>query len=132
MRSLNSYECNCTLIHLNTLRQSCYDLVSNNIIERGCSAPRVRAWCSVYFDSLIRSGDTEVMRSILIAVTFFAIGGAALEAGAEPVIEGNTIKGVRNTPYCEIIPVVRDRLHLKATVYNTLGLNDCPSAIWDT
>jgi hypothetical protein len=38
---------------------------------------------------------------------------------------------VRNARYCEIIPVVRDGLHLKATIYNTLGLNDCPSAIWD-
>ena len=72
------------------------------------------------------------MRSILVVATFIAVGGAALEAGAEPVIEGNTIEGVRNARYCEIIPVVRDGLHLKATVYNTLGLNECPSAIWDT
>jgi hypothetical protein len=33
---------------------------------------------------------------------------------------------VRNARYCEIIPIVRDRFHLVATVYNTLGLNDCP------
>jgi hypothetical protein len=72
------------------------------------------------------------MRRILMVVPFIVIGGAALEAGAGPVIEGSTIKGVRNVRYCEIIPVVRDGLHLKATIYNTLGLNDCPSAIWDT
>jgi hypothetical protein len=38
---------------------------------------------------------------------------------------------VRNARYCEVIPVVRDGLHLVATVYNTLGLNDCPAAAWD-
>jgi hypothetical protein len=37
---------------------------------------------------------------------------------------------VRNARYCEIIPIVRDRFHLVATVYNTLGLNDCPADIW--
>jgi hypothetical protein len=26
---------------------------------------------------------------------------------------------VRDARYCEIIPIVRDRLHLEATVYNT-------------
>jgi hypothetical protein len=67
----------------------------------------------------------------LAAATFIAIVGAALEARAEPVIEGNTIVGVRNARYCEIIPIVRDGLRLKATVYNTLGLNDCPAAIWN-
>jgi hypothetical protein len=41
---------------------------------------------------------------------------------ATPTIHGNVIEGVRNVRYCEIIPIVRDGL----TVYNTLGLNDCP------
>ena len=41
------------------------------------------------------------------------------------------IEGVRNVRYCELIPVVRRGLHLTATVYNTLGLNDCPAAVWD-
>jgi len=41
------------------------------------------------------------------------------------------IEGVRNVRYCELIPVVRRGLHLSATVYNTLGLNDCPAAVWD-
>ena len=41
------------------------------------------------------------------------------------------IEGVRNVRYCEIIPVVRSGFHLVATVYNTLGLNDCPPAVWD-
>jgi hypothetical protein len=28
---------------------------------------------------------------------------------------------VRDARHCEIIPIVRDRLHLEATVYNTLS-----------
>jgi hypothetical protein len=51
---------------------------------------------------------------------------------AMPTINGNTIEGVRNARYCEIIPIVRDGLHLIATVYNTLGLNDCPAQVWDS
>ena len=51
--------------------------------------------------------------------------------GAEPVKVGDTMQGVRNARYCEIIPIVRDGLHLTATVYNTLGHNDCPPKIWD-
>ena len=41
------------------------------------------------------------------------------------------IDGVRDARYCELIPVVRRGIHLVATVYNTLGLNDCPPEIWD-
>jgi hypothetical protein len=52
-------------------------------------------------------------------------------ASAEPVKVGDTMEGVRNERYCEIIPVVRDGLHLIATVYNTLGHNDCPAKVWD-
>lgn len=58
---------------------------------------------------------------------------AAAEAPvATPAIHGNVIEGVRNARYCEIIPIVRDGLHLTATVYNTLGLNDCPAKVWDS
>jgi hypothetical protein len=58
-------------------------------------------------------------------------GPAALAATPLPVIQGNTITGVRDARYCEIIPVVRKGLHLEATVYNTLGLNDCPASVWE-
>lgn len=59
-------------------------------------------------------------------------GGPSLAAEASRLtIDGNTISGTRDARYCEIIPVIRDGLHLEATVYNTLGLNDCPAAIWD-
>ena len=58
-------------------------------------------------------------------------GTTAGAATSVPIIEGNAISGVRNTRYCEIIPVLREGLHLKATVYNTLGLNDCPASVWN-
>ena len=45
----------------------------------------------------------------------------------EPVSEE-----LRNVRYCEIIPVTRKERTLTAWVYNTLGLNDCPAAEWDT
>jgi hypothetical protein len=60
-----------------------------------------------------------------------ALGTTAGAAMSVPIIEGNAISGVRNTRYCEIIPVLREGLHLKATVYNTLGLNDCPASVWN-
>jgi hypothetical protein len=56
---------------------------------------------------------------------------ATPEAVAEPVVKGDTVEGTRDARYCELIPVVREGLHLTATVYNTLGLNDCPPAVWD-
>jgi hypothetical protein len=67
-----------------------------------------------------------IRTGLLIGVLLIAAG-----AHAEPVIGGNTIENVRNARYCESIPIVRDGFHLTATVYNTLGLNDCPAAVWN-
>jgi hypothetical protein len=70
-----------------------------------------------------------VLRSLV--VTAFAATAIA-SAGAQTAdTEKHLIEGVRNVRYCEIIPVVRRGLHLAATVYNTLGVNDCPAAVWD-
>jgi len=75
---------------------------------------------------------TDCIRTTICLVFAGVYASAAAEAPkATPKIEGNTIEGVRNARYCEIIPIVRDGLHLTATVYNTLGLNDCPAALWD-
>jgi hypothetical protein len=52
-------------------------------------------------------------------------------AGPRSVAEEHARTHVRNARYCEIVPVVRDGLRLVATVYNTLGLNDCPASLWD-
>ena len=59
------------------------------------------------------------------------LGTGSVAKAAEPVKVGDTMEGVRNARYCEIIPIVRDGFHLKATVYNTLGHNDCPPKIWE-
>jgi hypothetical protein len=39
-------------------------------------------------------------------------------------------KNIRDTRYCEVIPVYREWFSLKAEVFNTLGLNDCPQDLW--
>src|SRR5262245_1146275 len=62
------------------------------------------------------------------AIVILASQGKAVAVLAEPVRVGDAMQDVRNARYCEIIPVVRV---LKATVYNTLGHNDCPAKIWD-
>jgi hypothetical protein len=64
--------------------------------------------------------------AILIALSAIAPAGAQTIEKAK-----NMIEGVRDARYCEIIPVVRQGLRFVGTVYNTLGLNDCPPAIWD-
>jgi len=69
-------------------------------------------------------------RSLTGAIAILIFAAAAVAAKAQPVIEGNSVTGTRDARYCEIIPVVRQGFHLTATVYNTLGLNDCPPAIW--
>jgi hypothetical protein len=66
---------------------------------------------------------------VLVASCASAAAGAPVATSS---IHGNVIEGVRNARYCEIIPIVRDGLHLTATVYNTLGLNDCPKKVWDS
>jgi hypothetical protein len=67
-----------------------------------------------------------------LAIACLILAGTPVGAEtAHPVIEGNAISGVRNARYCEIIPIVRQGLHLEATVYNTLGLNDCPASAWN-
>ena len=75
-----------------------------------------------------------VKRSLLasgaVVTLFLAFFITSIAASAEPVKAGDMMEGVRNARYCEIIPVVREGLHLTATVYNTLGHNDCPPNIW--
>ncbi|MEO8211206.1 MAG: hypothetical protein ABI840_11665 [bacterium] len=39
---------------------------------------------------------------------------------------------VRGKRYCEIFIVKREMIHFTATVYNTLGCNECPEDIWKT
>ncbi|MCD2173213.1 hypothetical protein [Rhizobium sp. C4] len=39
--------------------------------------------------------------------------------------------GLFNTRYCEILTLNRNGLKAKATVYNTIGFNDCPASAWN-
>jgi hypothetical protein len=62
------------------------------------------------------------IRAGALAGLILVASGASAEAETSGlIIKGNVIKGVRNARYCEIIPIVRDRFHLVATVYNMLG-----------
>jgi hypothetical protein len=75
-------------------------------------------------------GTDCIRASALAGFLLLAAGASAAgEPPPTPTINGNVIEGVRNARYCEIIPIVRDGLHLVATVYNTLGLNDCPAQV---
>jgi hypothetical protein len=70
------------------------------------------------------------------AVVGLAIGAVCQTVGAQVSSASAATDGAgrntRNARYCEIIPVVREGLHLVATVYNTLGLNDCPVSVWNS
>ena len=74
------------------------------------------------------TGTTKIHSRALSVLSLLAATPHAL---AELVVAGNRIEGTRDARYCELIPIVREGLHLVATVYNTLGLNDCPPSVWD-
>ena len=68
----------------------------------------------------------------IVAAAFTVVVAALTPAAAQTIDKGkHQIDGVRDARYCEIIPVVRKGLRPVGTVYNTLGLNDCPPALWD-
>ena len=61
-----------------------------------------------------------------------ALLGAGLLVAAVPApMAQDGAADLRGTRYCEIIPVYRDGLSFRLEVYNTLGQNDCPPAVWD-
>jgi hypothetical protein len=65
--------------------------------------------------------------TILLA-TALALPGAGWEQdGGKPMA---MMDDVRDRRYCELFLVKREGVHLKADIYNTLGLNDCPQAQW--
>ena len=66
------------------------------------------------------------MTTAVLAIAALVPGAAQTPDRAKHMIDG-----VRDARYCELIPVVRRGVHLLATVYNTLGLNECPPELWD-
>jgi len=71
-------------------------------------------------------------RGSILTASFVVAAALWQPAAAQSPAPAGGKSDVRNARYCELIPVVRDGLHFVATVYNTLGLNDCPAALWDT
>jgi len=53
-----------------------------------------------------------------------------LLAGPAAAVEPAGRDQLRNTRYCEMLVVSGGPLSLTASVYNTLGLNDCPATAW--
>jgi hypothetical protein len=68
-------------------------------------------------------GARSLLMMLASAATMLALTPAAAQTADKTK---HMIEGVRDARYCELIPVVRHGVHLIATVYNTLGLNDCP------
>lgn len=71
------------------------------------------------------SSDRRPLRALLAlaaTVVGLLVAAPAAEAQSPPL---------RGTRYCEIIPVYRDGLSFRLEVFNTLGQNDCPPAVWD-
>jgi len=67
-------------------------------------------------------------------VIFAAAGLTIIVAAATAQPSTKPLKmldDVRDRRYCELFVVKRQRAHLAAEVYNTLGLNECPQAAWD-
>ena len=70
----------------------------------------------------------------LVAVVLVACSNPTQPTEAIPAItpsQSMTVPAdLRNYRYCEVIPVFREGLTLPVQVYNTIGLNDCPAALW--
>ena len=47
----------------------------------------------------------------------------------KPIIK--VVSNMRNKRYCEILVVNGNLRNLTATVYNTIGCNDCPTTLWN-
>lgn len=68
-------------------------------------------------------------RSALAALLFPLAAGAA--QAQQPAPTPHLPAVLRDARYCEILPIHITREGLKASVYNTLGFDDCPADKWD-
>lgn len=85
------------------------------------------------------NGSRVLVGALVVVTLAFGLGacGAGDETstaapsttGSAPQAPGR--QGLRDARYCEVLPFVRERLTVKAGVYNTLGFNDCPADLWD-
>jgi haloalkane dehalogenase len=66
---------------------------------------------------------------LLVLSALLLANGARGQDGAKPM---SMMDDVRDRRYCEFFVVKREGVHLKAAVFNTLGLNNCSQAQWET
>ena len=71
----------------------------------------------------------DIRSSIVVAAGLTILVPAAIAQTSNKHLK--MLDDVRDRRYCELFVVKRQRAHLAAEVYNTLGLNDCPQAAWD-
>jgi haloalkane dehalogenase len=70
-------------------------------------------------------------KTVLLALTISLPATLMLRAQSTPAPAGMVERAnLRNVRYCEILVAERHGLSATASVYNTLGLNDCPEAKW--
>ena len=71
---------------------------------------------------------------ILVGVSLAQAGSrpVSVEQDATPttIATASGIGDIHNARYCEVLPVVLTGGKLVASVYNTLGLNECPDDVW--
>ncbi len=68
------------------------------------------------------------MKTPLLAAACLAAMIPSMPAFAD---EAGGKTGLFNTRYCEILTLDRHGIKVDATVYNTIGFNDCPSDAWN-
>lgn len=72
---------------------------------------------------------------ILFAMSVLIACGNSTETEGVPAVTRTQFEeppvNVRDYRYCEIIPIFREGTTIVAEVYNTFGLNDCPTDLWN-
>ena len=71
--------------------------------------------------------------AVTSTVTAAASGTATAEQyGPGPAVDiGGDQSNLRDVRYCEVLPATRDGNTFTASIYNTIGLSECPADLWD-
>lgn len=70
-------------------------------------------------------------KALAAGCTLFSIIAVSPVRADSAIDFGPGVSGLRDKRYCEVIYGNRDVFALNVKVYNTLGLNDCPAALWN-
>jgi hypothetical protein len=90
------------------------------------------------FRSYTLSMAIAMIATLIVASSASASGKATLPqpmqaatmSATMAATEPNSAKSIRDTRYCEVLPVNMKAGKLVASVYNTIGHSDCPDADW--